>query len=296
MNKQRFIVLLTVIILCAIFSAVVIIKNLLSEHLENNGEKKPLERGQIRVEFIDVGKGDCIIIRSGNSTVMIDTGYKETADDVYDHLEASGVTRIDTLILTHYDKDHIGGTKKLLSGYTVGKIYIPDYEKDSKKYQKLIKVIDKNDVNVYTVSDSVTFKADKVAYTVMASGVAYDSEKENDNDMSLLVAVTYGNDSFLFTGDIEEEGINSFLSRADRTYDVIKIPHHGKTEKNTRSLLDSIRPKYAFITDDKDKKADSKLCRLLESNGINYYCTSKCGTVTITGDGSGNYQIETEKK
>ena len=121
----------------------------------------------------------------------------------------------------------------------------------------------------------------------MPSGVAYDEKTENDNDMSLLVTAEHGNDSYLFTGDIEEEGIRSLLNRSGRTYDLMKMPHHGRMEKNTNALLNSVKPQYVIITDDKENRADSKLCRLLESAGINYFCTSKNGTVTIIGTGNG---------
>jgi len=294
MNKQRLIILLTVILLFVIGTVAQMVKNMLSEHRESSGENNSLRNVQLRVDFIDVGKGDCILIRSEKHTLMIDTGYRDTADDVFDFLEGSDVSEIDALILTHYDKDHIGGAKKLISQYQVKKIYIPDYEKDEKKYKKLIKAIDKSDVNVDAVSDTVTFTADRITYTVMPSGAAYDPDKENDNDMSLLVTVRYANDSYLFTGDIEEEGINCFLEKNQSTFDVIKMPHHGKKEKNSKALLNNVKPKYAVITDDHDNPAESSLCKLLEGTGTSYYRTSQKGTVTITGNGSGEYTVKTK--
>ncbi len=284
MNTKRLIILSAVIM---IILMVALIRTLIHQEHGGSTDSGSLQKGKLRVDFIDVGKGDCILIRSKNHTVLIDTGYKDTADDVFRYLDASDVSGIDELILTHYDKDHIGGAKQLLSRYPVKKLYVPDYEKDSKKFKKLIKAVDKNNVPVECVSRAITFSADHVRYTVMPSGVAYDEKTENDNDMSLLVTAEHGNDSYLFTGDIEEEGIRSLLNRSGRTYDLMKMPHHGRMEKNTNALLNSVKPQYVIITDDKENRADSKLCRLLESAGINYFCTSKNGTVTIIGTGNG---------
>ena len=132
MNKKWLLILLSLLVTAAIVLFVLILKYL-SDRSQNDSDSDSIQKRQLRVDFIDVGKGDCILIRSENHTVMIDTGYKETADDVFDFLDSSGVSEIDALILTHYDKDHIGGAKEVLSRYQVDKIYVPDYDNDSGK-------------------------------------------------------------------------------------------------------------------------------------------------------------------
>ena len=74
------------------------------------------------------------------------------------------------------------------------------------------------------------------------------------------------------------------------------MPHHGKKEKNSKELLERVQPKYAVITDDKENPADSKLCRLMEKCGILYYGSKDNGTVTVVSNGTGIYQIRTEKE
>ena len=295
MNYKRITYISIAISLCALILMAFNMIRILSDNSDNTTDNTSLPNGELRVDFIDVGKGDCILIRSESHTVMIDTGYKETAETVFNFLDSAGISTIDEMILTHYDKDHIGGAKKLLSEYSVKKLYIPDYEKDSKKFKKLIKAIDKNDVAVECVSDTISFSADKADYSVMPSGVNFDIKDENDNDMSLIVSVVYSDDSFLFTGDIEEAGINRLLKKIDRTYDIIKMPHHGRIESNSKELLNKVKPEYALITDDNENRADAGICSLLEKNNVKYFCTSEEGTVTIIGNGSGNYKIKTEK-
>ena len=295
MNKKSSIFLSAAIVLCALIIVAIYAARVISNYYDNAADNSSLQSGELRVDFIDVGKGDCILIRSQSHTVMIDTGYKDTTDIVFDFLDSSGISEIDTLILTHYDKDHIGGAKKLLTNYPVKKLYIPDYQKDSKKYKKLIKAIDQNDIDVECVSARISFTADNAIFSVMPSGVEYNDKDENDNDMSLLVSVVYSDDSYLFTGDIQEAGINCLLDRIDRTYDILKIPHHGRMENNSKDLIEGVNPEYAIITDDNDNSADPDICSLLSEKGIKFYSTSGKGTVTIVGNGSGIYSIQTQK-
>ena len=92
------------------------------------------------ITSIDVGKGDCILIQTGDRndpvTVMIDTGYKETADDVLNYLRKQDINKLDALIITHYHKDHVGGAAAILKGVPVGKVYMPDYEGTKKVYEE----------------------------------------------------------------------------------------------------------------------------------------------------------------
>lgn len=282
MNK-KIVVVISALILSAVAVAVTVIMN----HNDND----TIQSGELRVNFIDVGKGDCILIQSASHTMMIDTGYEDTTENVFDFLNKENVTKIDKLVLTHYDKDHIGGAKELLSVYSIEKVYIPNYEKDSKAFNSLISSIENSNLNFEYVSDNVSFSCDNANYTIMPSGVAYDSQEENDNDMSLLVSVVYSDDSYLFAGDIEKDGINQYLSRDNRTYDVLKIPHHGRLEKNSKDFLDSVNPIYAVITDDAENEAESELCALLDSAGVIYYRTKENGTITIKGNGTGIYNI-----
>lgn len=251
---------------------------------------------KLRVDFIDVGKSDCILITTDGRTIMIDTGCKETYDDVSGFLASLNIEKIDVLVISHFDKDHIGGTGKLLSEYQVSGVYIPDYDNDRKNLRSFEKAANKTGVELNRVSEPLSFSFDRVDFCVMPSGVSYSSAKGNDNDVSLLVSMEYLSDSYLFAGDIEEDGIRSFLSRNEKTFDILKMPHHGKKEKNSKELLERVQPKYAVITDDKENPADSKLCRLMEKCGILYYCSKDNGTVTVVSNGTGIYQIRTEKE
>ena len=255
-----------------------------------------LPMGEMVTDIIDVGKGDCILIRTENSTMMIDTGYNETADHVKERLDDCKVQKIDALVITHFDKDHMGGALKLIEDHQVSRIYLPDYESTEERYSKLMQKLYEQDIDTERVKENISLTLDNAKVTISPSGCEYSAgsgdEEGNDNDMSLIVSVINGNDSCLFTGDIEEEGIEKYLSRESRHYDILKIPHHGEYSDNMEKLLDSVSPKTAIVTDGDGDKMDKKLKNTLEDREIEYYSTRKDGDITIKSSGKGEYSFD----
>lgn len=254
--------------------------------------------GEFNVSVIDVGKGDCILLQSSDHSVMIDTGYDETVDDIEDYLSDEGVKELDALIITHYDKDHVGGAAELLDSIPVEKAYIPDYESTSSKYEDFAEKLYELDIDSEKVQESVAFTLGEIKYTIEPSGCTYvqngDAEG-NDNDMSLIVTAVYNKDSYFFAGDIEEEAIDKYLSRGGTQADVIKMPHHGRYSTNTEKLIENVSPQIAIVTDDNDNKLDKEVKALLEEREISTYCSRKCGNIKIKGKGTGEYEVKTEE-
>lgn len=249
----------------------------------------------LRVAVMDVGKGDCILIRSGESAVLIDTGYKSTAPSVLSQLKAQGVSNLDAIIITHYDRDHVEGMRAIGEGVSVGTIYLPEYEGADKNYDICISAVEALGVPVQRVAQELALGIGGARLTVFPSGVAYEpgtgKEEGNDNDVSLVAALVNGRDSFLFAGDLEEAGIDAYLAANHGQFDVLKMPHHGRRSSNTEDLLDNVRPKLAIITDSEKDPADKKTLKLLKSAGIETYRTSEDGTVVVESDGNGNYSV-----
>ncbi len=253
----------------------------------------------IRVIFLDVGKGDCILISKGGTHVLIDTGYADTAADVIAAIREAGADRLDAVILTHYDKDHVGGAKDILESFPVGQVYLPGYAGENKYYDAIMYLIRADGLPAEKVTEDVSFTLAGVRYDIFATDLAYipsDGEKEaNDNDVSLVVAMVNGDDSFLFAGDIESEGISAFLAAGHGTFDVVKMPHHGQNEKNSDEFINQVRMKIAVITDSEEEPVKKKMRKQLEAVGAEMYCSSENGRITVTGNGNGEYQVVVEK-
>ena len=254
----------------------------------------------MKVTFIDVGKGDCILIETGGQTVLIDAGYAETAGDVISYLQDSGIERLDYMIITHYDKDHVGGASDIATSFDIGQIYLPDYEGVSKYYIAFKSTIGLHGLNASRVSEALSFQISDAEFTIYPSGVSYThettgKEEGNDNDMSLVISLYYGDDSYMFAGDLEEEGVDNYLAADHGQFDVLKVPHHGIKEGNTEDFIADVQPKIAIITDGDKDKADKKVVKKLKKADSECYQSSECGTIIITGNGTGNYEVTTEK-
>ena len=113
----------------------------------------------------------------------------------------------------------------------------------------------------------------------------------NDDDLSLVATLTYGDDSYLFAGDLENEGVAAYLQRGMDSYDVLKVPDHGKKCANADEFLASGRPKIAIVTDAADDPADKKILKLLEKSGVDTYRTSADGTIVVQSSGAGSYSV-----
>ena len=258
--------------------------------------RKKSDDNTFSVTFIDVGKGDCIVISCGESTLMIDTGYDSTSESVLEHLKQMEIDHLDKLIVTHYDKDHAGGAAKIIGSVPVSEIYLPGYESGSSVCKEVISASEKGG-NSAKVTEDVSFTLGTAEFAVYAADIEYTSggskKDGNDNDVSLVVSAVNGKDSYLFAGDIEKPGIKSFLNKCGRSFDVIKMPHHGKKESNTDKLIDTVKPKKAVITDSADEPADKKTLSLLENADV--YRSSVSGDITIESSGNGKYKVTAEK-
>ena len=249
----------------------------------------------IQVSVIDVGKGDCILVQVGGLAALIDAGYEDTADAVVCYLRKQGIERLEFLLITHYDKDHIGGIRAIGEAFPVGAIYLPGYEGGDKQYRSAIADVSRLAVPAKRVTQELTLSLAGARFTILPTSLTYDpraaGNEGNDNDLSLVATLVSGADSYLFAGDVEEAGTDAYLARGLGAFDVLKVPHHGEKANNMEELLAVVRPKVAIVTDAADDPADKKTLKQLRKAGADVYCTSECGTVTVTGNSTGAYQV-----
>ena len=253
-------------------------------------------RSEMTVTCFDVGKGDCLLIEKDGTTVLIDTGYAANSDQIIEALEEKQITALDYMIITHYDKDHAGSAPYLLEQFPVGTLYLPAYEGNNKCYRLLLATCDSLQITPQLVNETVSFTLADVSWQIFPSDIVYDAasgEEANDNDLSLVIGARYEKDSYLFAGDMEKAEIKSYLAAGHASYDVFKVPHHGNKAGNSDELIENVSPKIALITDSAEEPAESKLLALLEKASVTVYRTSLSGTITVTGNGTGNYRCNT---
>ncbi|MCR4761990.1 MAG: leucine-rich repeat protein [Lachnospiraceae bacterium] len=248
--------------------------------------------GFFQITMIDVGKGDCILVQTGTAAhpynVLIDTGYKETAQEVLHYLKDHGVNNLDAMIISHFHIDHTGGAAAILSDpeLSITKVYMPDYDGTREVYKDMMDVLTKEDSTIpyERLTANTDLSIGDAVIRLYPSTIEFDGD--NDNDLSMAALWEYDGHSVLFAGDLEEEGIRLFLEGNDiPPVDILKLPHHGTEEKNTPELLDKLKEGgLAVITDGQEKRAYGTLIRRLDEEGYTCISMAEAGTTTITYD------------
>ena len=243
----------------------------------------------LTVSFLNVGKADCILLETPSGCAMIDTGHNGDGDDIVQLLSSKGIETIDFLVITHFDKDHVGGADAVLKSFPVEKIYEPDYTSETKQTAQYRKAIPET-TEVLRLSENVSFKLDGIDYSIDV-GSGFYSEKNLDNNSSLVVTATCGEISFLFTGDAEKERLLEMLYEDFPKCAVLKVPHHGQAAKYLRNFIDKISPSVAVITSEDSQPEDASVVSELENAGAMVYLTRQ-GRVTVTTDGKGIHCLQ----
>ena len=242
------------------------------------------------ITCLDVGKADAAIFTYRQYTGIIDTGTEEAFDKINAYLTDHSITSIDCLIISHFDKDHIGSAVAILQKYPVKNVYYPDYVSTKKLYEPLMAELSvaKDGRIVTAVDDDISIQYEDLTVELIGTKdprVILNDSQKIDNNMSLMCRLDLGSKRMLFTGDIEYDRIQQILDdHDDVSADWIKYPHHGAYEKNEDAFLDMVGASCGVISTGSEKEPDKKLIKYLKKKKIRYYVTS-AGDVTTICDG-----------
>ncbi len=226
------------------------------------------------------GAADAFVLESDNYVVMIDTGLDKNKDKIVEFLDEQGITRVDDLIITHFDKDHVGGADAIIEEFDIGNVYVTYQSKDSDDITNYYAALEDKGVTEQVVRQDFSFELDGITYDIYAPWKTEYTDKTSNNS-SLVIKVTYGDNSMLFAGDAEEERIEELLETPGLESTILKVPHHGRSKSNFEEFIEYIKPSYAIITSSKSEPEDQDVVDILEDNGCEVYLTRK-GTITIT--------------
>ncbi|MCQ2424944.1 MAG: MBL fold metallo-hydrolase [Lachnospiraceae bacterium] len=241
------------------------------------------ELSPMTVTLLNVGKADCILIRTENRLAVIDTGEKANADAVNAAIKRTGTKTIDCLIFSHFDKDHIGAAEKVLKKNKALRILEPDYNKESDTADDLKRMMKKNGLTPEVVTEEITFTLDDAVFTVYPA-LKDDYGNEDSNVFSLVVRVVHGDNVFLFCGDAEGQRLEELTEVLPAGCTFLKVPHHGVFDSFSNDFLSHVSPAYAVITCSGSERPDAKVLKILDGLGTKTYLTLS-GTVTAVSDG-----------
>lgn len=257
----------------------------------------------LTITALPVGKADALILKTDDWAAMIDTGEERDGSYIRETLEAAGIDHLNLLLVTHFDKDHVGSAAELLGTVGADQVLMPDYEGTRPEYAAFLSALEahpETEVQRITGTETLEIPAGSVntSLTIYAAddpAEIQDTDGEYDNDMSLVAKVTCGEKKFLFTGDIEKTRIAQMLDSGDDwKADWIKMPHHGRYQKKVEKLLEAVNPFYAVICDGEDQPAEEETLDALKKRQIKEWETADGTVVTIT-DGK-NIKVRQENE
>ena len=262
-----------------------------------------IENPALTITALPVGKADALILKTDDWAAMIDAGEESDGSYIRETLEAAGIDHLNLLLITHFDKDHVGSAAELLETVGADQVLMPDYEGTRPEYAAFLAALEahqETEVQRVTGTETLEIPAGSVntSLTIYAAddpAEIRDTDGEYDNDMSLVAEIICGEKKFLFTGDIEKTRIGQMLeSGVDWKADWIKMPHHGRYQKKVEKLLDAVQPSLSVICDGDDQEAEEETLDALKKRQIKAWETADGTVVTIT-DGK-NIEIRQENE
>lgn len=240
------------------------------------------------IYMLDIGQGDSILIHSNNQSLLIDTGGKKNytqeqwqkrdssnmSDNVtLPYLKSKGIRKLDYLVLTHGDYDHLGEALNILDNFKVNQVYINEGRVNY--YEKQLK----SKYNVATLKQDMSFTLGNFKF------LSLNKNLQDENDNSIILYGTYNNYKMLFMGDASIKSEESILNDYDiDKVNLLKVGHHGSRTSTSEAFIKKIKPDVALISagvNNKFNHPHQEIIDRLKKYQVQYYLTSKVGSIEI---------------
>lgn len=268
-------------------------KREITENNDGNIIQNPLiqteNAREMKIHFLDVGQGLSILVESDGHFLLYDGGDRNASSFVVSYLMDAGVKKLDYVIASHYDADHLNGVVGALNVFPTELVLAPDYTHDSTRvYQSFQNIIKEKNIPLeYPVLNS-SYTLGNSQFTILGPS----KENHDDaNDNSIIIMLQNGSDRILITGDGEYASEDSLCgSGADLNCDIYVAGHHGSGSSTSWKLLQKSTPEYCIISCGKDNPyghPHDTTMEKLESMDIEVYRTDIQGTIICLSSGDG---------
>jgi beta-lactamase superfamily II metal-dependent hydrolase len=252
--------------------------------------------GDLRVYFLDAGQGDSSLILFKDKVILIDTGAVDQGERVSRYLQNLGVTRIDLLVATHPHSDNIGGMQTVLAQFPVKKVLDSGLPSTSALYEHFLETVDRKNIPYSVAEQGQTIDLDP-SLTILVLSPPKERLDKDLNANSIILKISYGTISFLFTGDagtVAEQALMRTVYSPEAQ--VLKIAHHGSSDATSGAFLSRVRPEVAVLSLSGENPYGYPHKETLESLQTavpSIYRTDRDGTILIQSDGV-SYSVITE--
>lgn len=255
-------------------------------------------KGMLTVTALDVGQGDCYVLKTPNEHVyLIDGGSSDVSEvgtyRILPFLYSSGISKVDYLFVTHCDNDHISGVLELLEASRkgecqVGQLALPQISYMDENYDALVVAAKECEVPVVKLKGGDSLKEGELRIDCLHPALEY--TPVSANDYSLVLSISFREFDMLFTGDVEKEGEEYIrIQEKLKQYEVLKVAHHGSKNSTGMDFLEEISPQIGLISCSSGNRyghPHKELLDRLGRVGCKYYVTKDSGAITLTTDGT----------
>lgn len=277
---------------------------LLAEKLVNNGSMShntaikiglisaSVELEELEVHFIDVGAANAILLIIGSDAMVIDAGNNSDGETVVQYIKDQDINEIDYLIGTHLHADHIGGIDDVINNFNIGTFMLPEDTTDTVTYQDVLTAASKVNEDIINPVAGTWYKLGDADFQIIGPVKDYD----DTNNMSIVLRLEHGNNSFIFSGDAERSSELDIISAGyDVDVDILTVSHHGSSSSSSTEWLSYTTPiEGAVIMTDgiKYSHPHSETMAKLEEELIPVYRTDESGHIIVISNGE-SYSFNT---
>ncbi|WP_058364958.1 lamin tail domain-containing protein [Haloparvum sedimenti] len=269
-----------------------------SQPVPSQGSPADGAAGSLEVHYINVGQSvSTLIVGPEGETMLVDTGhYNDDGEYVLRYLQRHDITRIDHLVTSHNDADHIGGNAAVIEYYEteaegIGAVYDPGIASSSQTYAEYLDAVEEHDVTLYETRERDAIPFGDVDVDVLGPPDPY-LENEARNENSIVLKLTHGETSFLLTGDAEDDQeeylIDTYGTELRST--VLKAGHHGSASSSSEPFLGAVQPRAVVVSSAYDSQyghPHEEVLERLSERSLPTYWTATHGDIVLVSDGNG---------
>jgi len=285
MNKRLFILILLITAL-TLTACTDFIATIPSSRYTDTQESIVSSDDTVQFHFIDVGQGDCILIKNGDRNILVDSGTEESSSTVYRYLSSLGIKYLDYFIGTHPHDDHMGGVHNIINSIDVGCIFLNHDTSNSYSYEKFVDIVLEREIQTRFPNMDAFYELGGLKIKFLSPREYYEDENHN----SLVFTVAYKDVTALFMGDAEKPVETDLIkSGANIKADILKVGHHGSRNASSLDFLKEVNPSVSVIQCGKDNSyghPHKETVERLKSIGCETLRTDEEGTIVLSTDGT----------